>query len=140
MAFFTYHQNNSGGVFDYDYDEGISAVVVVEAHDAMEADYKAQRIGLYFDGVASHRDCGCCGDRWDAKETYWNGDEQGTDVPEVYGEPAALVQGYGWRREEMEWEGFIHFEDGRKVAFAHIEGPGLEVIVEQRVIESGEAA
>src|SRR6266850_705363 len=47
--------------------------VWVEAVDAEESDYKAQRIGLYFDGVDNNQDCSCCGDRWSSKSKYeWN--------------------------------------------------------------------
>lgn len=70
LKWFTYDQNNSGGVFDFDAGRGISAKVIVQARDAREANYRAQRIGLYFDGSG---DCSCCGDRW--SEQYGEGFE-----------------------------------------------------------------
>lgn len=117
--FYQFHQNNSGGHFDYDYERGISCNVIVEADDPEEANYRAKRIGLYFDGYG---DCSCCGDRW--SEFYWG---EGDDTPMVYNKPAVLETAYGWR-DCIDWEGFIHFKDGRKVGFAHeSREPGLEV-------------
>jgi hypothetical protein len=121
--FFTYHQNNSGGVFDYDYDAGIARNVIIEADNAKQANAKALKVGLYWNGVDEAGDCDCCGDRW---YSAW-GDTEGTPNPTVYGRDAALELHQGWR-EEMEYEGFIHFADGRKVGFAHHTVPGLEVV------------
>lgn len=72
--FFTYRQNNSGGVFT-----GPARVVVIEAPDAESANAIGETLGLYFDGRG---DCNCCGDRW--SKAY---DDEGTDSPELYGEP-----------------------------------------------------
>lgn len=58
---FVYSQNNSGGSFHYDETAGISHRVYIEADDAAHADYRAERIGIYFDGW---QDCNCCGNRW----------------------------------------------------------------------------
>lgn len=122
--FFTYHQNNSGGEFHYDYDKGIARTVVVEAGTAEDANTKAESVGLYWNGVKNETgDCECCGDRW---YSAW-GDTEGTPNPTVYGRDAALELHQGWR-EEMDYEGFIHFADGRKVGFAHRDIPGLEVV------------
>lgn len=121
VVFFEYHQNNSGGSFHYSYERGIARTVIIEAATASKADALAQEVGLYFDGS---QDCSCCGNRWSSNDTYWGGN--GTETPEVHGSPAALATHDGWR-DNMKWEGFIHFLDGRKVGFAHIDGPGLEV-------------
>ena len=61
---FGFKQNNSGGSFDHDPESGIGYAIYVEADDAEHANYRAKRIGLYFNGCASGRDCSCCGDRW----------------------------------------------------------------------------
>lgn len=125
MAFFTYNQNNSGGGFDFDERAGITHYVIVEAADAREANYRAERIGLYFDGADDDGpDCPCCGDRWYAA---WD-DDEGTEVPEIYGEPA---QDYGTGEFDSMWMGdrpevFIHFSDG------HFQGYGFET----RVLEA----
>lgn len=79
--FYTFRQNNSGGSFDHDADAGIGVGVIIEATCLEHAIDRAERIGLYFSGVASGIDCGCCGDRRDEP---W--EEKGTERPEIYGE------------------------------------------------------
>lgn len=107
--FYTYDQNNSGGSFDYDAKRGISSAVIVEADSADQADNRARRIGLYFDGYG---DCECCGNRWSEA---W----RGTKVPEMYGRP---VEGY---TSFVKWQGqgrpeiFVHYKDGRIVGHAY---------------------
>lgn len=96
--FFTYNQNNSGGNFHHDKERGIGYAVVVEAHDSIDADNRAENIGIYFDGCASGMDCDCCGDRW--CPAYGKGD----DEPLRYGKP---VTG-GWGIPS-----YIHYLDGR---------------------------
>lgn len=79
---FAFRQNNSGGSFDHEPEEGIGTTVFVEATDAAHAKDRAERIGLYFDGCAKGMDCSCCGDRW----SEWLDDDDGTESPEQYGE------------------------------------------------------
>lgn len=81
LKWFTFHQNNSGGRFRVDAD--VDAYVIIQAHNADEANELAQRIGIYFNGVAEGYDCECCGDRWYRLYS----DDQGTDEPEIYGNP-----------------------------------------------------
>jgi len=64
MRFFEFSQNNSGRSFKTNEAEGIGSRVYIEARTANEANEKAERIGIYFDGVDVGRDCACCGDRW----------------------------------------------------------------------------
>jgi len=85
MPFFTFYQNNSGGVFD-----GPAHYVIVEASDAEEAATRAETVGVYFNGVEDGLDCECCGDRW-----YPPSEGDGTEVPEIYGQPAA-ERASGW--------------------------------------------
>lgn len=59
MAFYTFVQNNSGGVF-----ADPAHYVIVEADSADEANIRAQDLGIYFDGISEGHDCECCGDRW----------------------------------------------------------------------------
>lgn len=56
--FYRFGQNNPGGFFDG------PQVLIVEASSSQEAEELATEAGVYFDGVASGRDCECCGDRW----------------------------------------------------------------------------
>lgn len=122
--FYTYNQNNSFGRFDYDYEEGISHLVIVEARNYTEANQIAEGIGLYFGGWG---DCHCCGDRWHSQ--YEN---DGTRRPQVYDTPVALMGTTNdiWDRKWIHdgWEGFIHYKDGPKVGFWGPDGPGLEVM------------
>jgi hypothetical protein len=80
LKWFTFHQNNSGGQYEVNHD--VDVFVIIQAHNAAEANALAERIGIYFNGVDEERDCECCGDRWSA--TYYK--DRGTDEPEIYGE------------------------------------------------------
>lgn len=107
MPFFEYSQNNSGGNFDYDEERGISHGVIVEADDAKEADFRAERIGLYFDGEG---DCPCCGDRWYAADA-------GDSTPMWYGDPVTkLDEPNYFGGFNIKWidgfELFVHYKDG----------------------------
>jgi hypothetical protein len=63
--FYEFDQNNSGGSFVFDDSRGLGPGVWIEALDSDHANTRAESIGIYFDGVLSGQDCGCCGDRWD---------------------------------------------------------------------------
>lgn len=67
---YAYYQNNSGGISDFYPENGITDIVVIEADSCEEADTKAERIGLYFDGCSVDIDCSCCGDRWTRRAEY----------------------------------------------------------------------
>lgn len=108
--FFTYSQNNSGGSFVFSADRGISTYVIVEADDAEHADYRAKRIGLYFDGCDDGRDCDCCGDRWHA--AYGQGDK----VPSIYSEPVQDAD-HPFKWQGSNPEAFVHFADGGVQAY-----------------------
>lgn len=114
LGFYTFIQNNSGGIFDFDEMAGISHYVIVQAVDAREANYRAGRIGLYFDGYG---DCWCCGDRW-------------TEVWRLAGDPEPMIDGepladYMLSRTFMKWMGpdqpevFVHYMDGRTEGFIY---------------------
>ena len=109
MPFFDYHQNNSGGGFDFDDDAGISILVVIEADNAGEANDKAESIGLYFDGAG---DCSTCGYRW--SDAYGKGD----DVPSDYGTPISDTD-FGWYRNWAKPHpvAYVHFADGLVQAY-----------------------
>ena len=115
MAFFEYHQNNSGGGFDIDESAGISVNVIIEADSAEEANRKAEDIGLYFDGDG---DCSCCGNRWYEQ---WD-DSDGDAVPSHYGTPIQDVEfgkGLDFKWNKSGPETYVHFKDGT------IQGYGL---------------
>lgn len=73
--YYTYTQNNSGGIW-----RG-PEFVIIKADSAADANEKAECNGIYFDGVAQELDCECCGDRW---SRVWDND--GTEVPTIYGD------------------------------------------------------
>ena len=109
MPFFDYRQNNSGGSFDFNDNDGVSLIVVIEADDAQSANRKAKDIGLYFDGSG---DCSTCGYRW---SDAWG---QGDDVPSTYGTP---LSDYNFKFERS-WAGvhpaaYVHFADGLVQAY-----------------------
>lgn len=115
MAFFHFSQNNSGGWFSFDEEDGITHHVVVEADSAEAANNRALSIGLYFDGCDAGLDCECCGDRW-----YRQWDKRdGTKTPEVYGDsPEEFVK----RGTFFQWMAdgkaiCVHYADGRKEWF-----------------------
>lgn len=62
LVFYQYRQNNSGG--SHEINENVTLNVYVQASSPEEADARAKRIGIYFDGVDNNVDCECCGDRW----------------------------------------------------------------------------
>lgn len=78
LKFFKFNQNNSGGRFHIDDENGIGPDVWIEAHSADEANSIAESMGIYFDGIDDGRDCSCCGDRW---YRVWN--ESGRDTPTI---------------------------------------------------------
>lgn len=118
--FFTFDQNNSGGSFEFDGKAGISHYVIIEADSSGQANDKAERIGLYFNGCENERDCDCCGDRWSSAY----GD--GRAVPSVYSEEILVDSKFPTKEEggyPINWmkdsgaEGFIHYANGSIKSF-----------------------
>lgn len=105
--FYTFGQNNSGGIFTLDEKSGLTHYVIVEAKTPDEASARAQDAGIYFNGVCAGMDCGCCGDRWSEP---W---DEGTPEPMVYetkvGEFSSMSV---WMPEGKEI--CVHYLDGRK--------------------------
>lgn len=125
MPFFEFRQNNSGGSFLEDIRSGISKTVIVEADNEDEATYLAERIGLYFDGCDTGRDCSCCGDRWNAP---W---QEGTEVPCVYREPINEVKFTSYHTLWHDANNlFVHYKDGRVERYAETT-TGYEKVTEE---------
>lgn len=130
--FYEYSQNNSGGSFDYDEDDGISHYVIVEATSGAEADRLAQRIGLYFDGSS---DCSCCGNRWSEQ---W-GDHSQYEKGELHAHIADIMTSrwsHKWM-EEGQAEIFVHYLDGTVIGFwigAHEDDVFLENYLEGKTV------
>lgn len=131
--FYEFNQNNSGGGFDFDEKAGITHYVIVEADSADDANDRAERIGLYFEGCESGMDCPCCGDRWSRVWT-WGDREPGTEVPTLYDRPLIEIgtdpEGLdkwslgGWMGSNPEV--FVHLKDGRFFGF-HLDEQGRYV-------------
>lgn len=100
--FYTFVQNNSGGWFHRDSPRGISRYVIVEANTPREANERAVKIGLYFDGVYDEIDCECCGDRWLMVDHY-----DAKDVPSIYNDPIGETVKDDWTNGA-----YIHYLDG----------------------------
>lgn len=76
--FYKFSQNNSGGSFDINDEKGIGPIVIIEALNVDDANNRAERIGIYFNGIENGLDCSCCGSRW---SEVW--DDDGTDGCEI---------------------------------------------------------
>ena len=97
LKFYTFMQNNSGGVFHIN--DYVSHVLVIEAKSYDEAERVAKEYaGIYYDGCDDGVDCPCCGDRW-----YPSWDQTGHDVPTVYGEPLSEYRD-GWAKYYVLWK------------------------------------
>ena len=101
--FYTYHQNNSGGSFDCD--DRVAETVIIEANSPDEANYRAESVGIYFDGVQKGQDCSCCGDRW---HSAWL---EGTEVPEIYGKDP--VEHVPYSNDKDQPYCYVYYLDGR---------------------------
>jgi hypothetical protein len=107
--FYEFMQNNSGGMFDFYENQGITQHVIVEAASSDEANDRAEDIGLYFDGCYNNMDCSCCGDRW-----YRQWTDEGYDEPKVFGTPVAdYTARYTWNEFPEDKTVSVHYLDGR---------------------------
>lgn len=87
--FYTFAQNNSGGQFILKNNK-ISEYVIIEADSDIEANKKAEDIGIYFDGCDKNIECDyCCGDRWYRADSY-----DGKNEPLIYGESPEFYKPY----------------------------------------------
>lgn len=91
MSYYHFSQNNSGGSFFGHTD------IWIDAPDADTANERALEHGIYFNGCDDGRDCPCCGDRWYQQ---WS-DDEGTEVPELYGKPLSEVESSWYRSEGL---------------------------------------
>lgn len=105
--FFTFMQNNSHGIDIEKPENGIGSFVIIEAHDAIEANERAIKIGLYFDGRRSGKDCSCCGDRWTSTH-----DCMATKKPEIYNEVIRVKRPKEVSVYSKDANTFVHFLNG----------------------------
>lgn len=101
--FYHYSQKNSFGTFDKNVEDGIGTDVIIEAYSAQDANERAKKIGIYFDGVEKGVDCSCCGDRW-----YKCHDGEGAINPTINNKALDEIESGSYRKEA-----YIHYLDGR---------------------------
>lgn len=101
LKWWTTDQNNSGGYFIENDD--VSHWVSFQAENAEQAKSKASDI---FSEYGEY--CDCCGERW-----YFDFEEDdGTEVPEIYGIPYTETRQEGYREEIV-----LHYVDGSKETY-----------------------
>lgn len=121
-GWYEFRQNNSGGGFDID--EDVSVYVLIQATSYVEANNKAEDIGIYFDGCDTGRDCDCCGDRWDGAgealdkfTTYtWKAGGSSKNHKTVRDYAQALANNDCWA-EDGEPSVIVYFADDSKELF-----------------------
>lgn len=96
VLWYTYNQNNSGGHFVEDENQG--PIVSIQATSSQAAWAKAEEM---FDFGY----CECCGERW--YNSYY-GDEKGDEVPMLYGKPLSELETSWYRNYAI-----LHHYDGR---------------------------
>ena len=116
--FWHFRQNNSGG--QWDVDDKVGHHVFVEAENEEQVKGLARKLGIYFDGCSTGRDCSCCGDRWDEPDPDYP-DEVRT-AEELVSELAEMLAGSASNRYASGdvWTVHVHGLDGCKLTL--IEG------------------
>lgn len=106
--FYTQIQNNSGGYFVNNEKAGVGRIIVIEAKDAAQHWRVLEGISYSCPGFFDF--CDCCGERW----SDWMCDEDGTETPEVYGQPLQeYLNETGKRYLGDSNVAFVHYLDGR---------------------------
>jgi hypothetical protein len=106
--FFNFNQNNSGGYFVEDFENGVCEEIIIEANTAKDAIKIFEEIGEKVSGF--YDSCPCCGERWST----WIDDQDGTERPEIYG---TLVENV--KKGIFTKNCFVHYIDGTFKRFEH---------------------
>lgn len=125
--YYEFSQNNSGGSFDFDEELGITTRVFIEAYDAVDANHRAERIGIYFDGIDSGQDCACCGDRWYSVEEPWREAILEENLGEHILELMTFKFHMKWQKPDKP-EIFVHKMDGTLVGFDYGDETDLDFL------------
>lgn len=99
--FWAFNQNNSGGYFVVDDDNGVCEWVIIEAKTPKKAWKKLKKIGKRVQGFWDY--CNCCGERW---YNYMD-ESDGTDKPMIYGEGMDKCE-----RTMFRHRCFVHYANG----------------------------
>lgn len=102
LKWFHYRQNNSGGYFIIN--NTVAEDVYIQAPSAAEAEERAEAIFAEYSEY-----CECCGRRW---STGYMHDDDGTDVPCLYGTPITEEEATYFREQAR-----LHHYDGRVESF-----------------------
>ena len=105
--FYTFDQNNSGGRFHND--ENLAQLVIIEAISDGDANDRAEKLGIYFDGVDGGSDCQSCGDRW--SRVY---KDDGHDKPMHYNHEVTEDYQPLYQMDTRYPYAYIHYMDGTK--------------------------
>ena len=103
--FFTYRQNNSYG--RYEFNDKLSAYVIVEAKNAEEANKRAEELGIEF-----NEGCSTCGDRWSRADHH-----DSEKIPMIYDEDVSegSYQGHAYAKHSLPVAGYIHYYDRKEI-------------------------
>lgn len=96
--FYHFSQNNSGGYFITDTNNGVGEHMIIEARSPEDAWDRLREIGDKVGGFWNY--CDCCGERWHDYS------EEGTEIPTIYGEPANEHKTY-----RKDGKKYIHYLD-----------------------------
>lgn len=99
--FWEFIQNNSGGYFVEDDENGVCESVIIEAQTSDEAWNRLEKVGDKVGGFWNY--CGCCGERW----SNWLDEDDGKDVPMHYDTPLEEAEKSMFRDRA-----FVHYYDG----------------------------
>lgn len=108
--FYNFDQNNSGGYFINNDENGVCEEVIIEAESAKKAWEKLNEIGNKVDGFFDF--CNCCGERW----YNYLSDDEGTTSPMIYGELIENTEKSMFRNRC-----YVHYLDGtfKEFKFKH---------------------
>ena len=71
LLYYLFRQYPNRG--NYEVNDSVAHMVVIQAHDPIKANFIALTKGIYFDGIAKGVDCSCCDDRWTPLKVESNG-------------------------------------------------------------------
>jgi hypothetical protein len=105
-------QNNSGGIFDFDKNYGITNYVIVECDSMYDIEKRCKEILNY---PKRSSDCSCCGQRWDPFP--WDEDDL-TEKPMIYDKVVDKDYVFdSWFKRLDGNNACIHYKDGTKEWF-----------------------
>jgi hypothetical protein len=108
LKFYPFRQNNSGGYYVIDEENGISEFISIQAKDYKDSVRILQEISEKNDEFFDY--CPCCGERWDTCNFDFDGDLE----PMYYDEK--LYDNY---KGDCQRTAYVHYYDGKVVQFTY---------------------